>query len=180
MPPGTLTLDLKSAKTISRIRALNYDWIKQVQQYQVRGSLDGTNWTVLVDASAGDHLGWEDWPLALVSVRYVRLTGVWNSIDQFVKVSELEVYGPIGGGRRRAVAQEPLQAKVVAPAVEASVVTTVVTSEDGPEHANGWPTVDGDPSTLWTGSAAAQGWYVVVGYGTPQSVSDVQVDLAEG
>ncbi len=92
-PKGTITLDLKAEATVSRIRLLNWDWVFRAHRYTVETSSDGENWTTLLDATGEDHVGWDDWPVANQVFRYLRFTGVSNTYNQCVLVSELEVYG---------------------------------------------------------------------------------------
>ena len=94
-PPGTMMLDLKRAMRVSRIRLLNWDWVYRVHRYTLESSLNGTDWTLLADASAEDRHGWDDWPAADQTVRYLRFTGVSNSANSYVLISELEVYGEL-------------------------------------------------------------------------------------
>ena len=97
VPPRTMTLDLNATATVSRVRLLNYDWDVRVHQYQIESSPDNANWTLLVDAGAGEHCGWEDWTVAAGSVRYLRFTGLSNSTTRAVCIAEWEVYGSLAG-----------------------------------------------------------------------------------
>lgn len=90
--PGTLTLDLKTTSTLSRIRVMNPDWTPAMQRYRIEGSRDGTDWSVLADAGQGHHAGWQDWPVDGVA-RYLRFTGLSNSESSSVGLAEWEVYG---------------------------------------------------------------------------------------
>ena len=174
-PAGTMTLDLKAATTVSRIRLLNWDWGYRTHQYRIESSLDGAEWSILVDASAGEHRGWEEWTVADPSVRYLRFTGVSNSANRYVCVAELEVYGERTAGRRS------LAPEVAAvDAIEESEPVTVVTSDDvAPDYESGWAAVDGDPDTAWTGRKAGGG-YLVVGYEPTLRLKALAVDLGEG
>ena len=169
VPPGTMTLDMKAAMTVSRIRLLGWDWTHRTQGYQIESSTDGVNWTLLVDAGTPRH-GWDDWAVADASIRYLRFTGLSSSANQSVLVSELEVYGTRPGSRRAAAAAKGSAA--------AGGPATVLTS-DGPEDATGWNAVDGDAKTAWVGQKAGGG-YVVVGYEPAQTLTGLEVDLAEG
>ena len=93
VPPGTMTVDLKERYELSRVRLLNWDWIARVHRYQIEYSENGTSWTTLVDASAEDHSGWDEWILSDEMARYLRFTGLSNTVNQCVVISELEVYG---------------------------------------------------------------------------------------
>ena len=60
--------------------------------------------SILVDASAGEHRGWEEWTVADPSIRYLRFTGLSNSANQYVCIAEWEVYGwrgPLPRPKRR-------------------------------------------------------------------------------
>ena len=93
VPPGSMTLDLHATTVVTRVRVLNWDWDNQVQRYTIESSLDGTTWTnQLVDASEGEHVGWEDWPIASQPARYLRLTGLSNSANANFCIAEWEVY----------------------------------------------------------------------------------------
>ena len=167
VPPGTMTLDMKAAMTVSRIRLLGWDWTHRTQGYQIESSTDGVNWTLLVDAGTPRH-GWDDWAVADASIRYLRFTGLSSSANQSVLVSELEVYGTRPGSRRAAAKGS----------AAAGGPATVLTS-DGPKDATGWNAVDGDAKTAWVGQKAGGG-YVVVGYEPAQTLTGLEVDLAEG
>ena len=93
-PPGTLTLTLKDPSTVSRIRVLNWNWLYPVlHRYVIESSLDGTNWTVWVDAGATGRHGWDEWEVPEQATRHLRFTGLENSANQLVCVSEWEVIG---------------------------------------------------------------------------------------
>ncbi|MGD9612978.1 MAG: discoidin domain-containing protein, partial [Kiritimatiellia bacterium] len=94
VPPGTITVDLKVTSTVSRVRILTWDWVLLDHRYRIESSLDGSAWSTLVDASAEDHHGWEEWDTGDVSARYLRFHGVSSTQSKdAVAVAELEVYG---------------------------------------------------------------------------------------
>ena len=178
-PPGTMTLDLRGAMAVARVRLLNWDWVYRVHRYRIESSLDGANWSLLADASGEDHQGWDDWPVTAPAIRYLRFTGLSNSANSAVCISEWEVYGTRPAARR-----DLLSAKRDAPAAAEVVAeihpATVVTSDDGPEHTNGWAAVDGDTNTWWQGRTGAGGWYIAVGYESTLAMTNLVLDLAEG
>ena len=94
-PPGALQLDLKAEYDIARIRVLNWDWNCRVHRYSIESSVDGTNWSSLVDASAEDRAGWDEWAVE-AKARYLKFTGLSNSANRIVCIPEWEVYGPGG------------------------------------------------------------------------------------
>jgi len=181
-PPGTLTLDLQAEMDVTRVRLLGWDWVPRVQRYRIDSSPDGTNWLTLADASGEDHHGWDDWPATNGAIRYLRFVALSNSANAYVCVAEWEVWGTRPPAKRireadglKTVAAEPEFRDDPAP-----FPLAVATSDDGPEHTNGWAAVDGDTNTLWAGRAGAEGWYVAVSYDAPLVLTNVAVDLAEG
>ena len=167
-PPGTMTLDLQAATTVSRVRVLNWDWTCRFHRYVVEGSADGETWTSLADASGSDRQGWDDWAVADETVRYVRFTGLTNTYNTAVCISELEVIGTRAAGRRS------LQATVAAESEPVAVLTS-----DGPADESGWNALDGDDATAWVGQKAGGG-YLVVEYAPTLTLSGLEVDVAEG
>ncbi len=167
---GTLTLDMQAAMTVSRVRLLNWDWNYRTHRYTVESSVNGTDWTLLLDASGSGRHGWDDLPVANESIRYLRFTGLSNSVNNGICISELEVYGTRPAGRRSLKASAAGDGEPV----------TVVTSDDvAPVYASGWAALDGDPATAWTGQKAGGG-YILVGYDPALELSALEVDLAEG
>ena len=182
-PPGTITLDLNTEATVARVRLLNWNWVHRAQRYRIESSPDGTNWTLLADASAVDRQGWDDWPGGGQPIRLLRFTGLSSSANQAVVVSELEVYGTRRAARRSA---GTVKGALVEPAMldagarEPFPLTIVTSDGEGPDYTNGWAAVDGDPSTCWTGRAGAGGWYIAIGYDGTVRMTNLVVDLAAG
>ena len=177
--PGTMTLDLQGAMNVSRVRLLNWDWVYRVHRYKIEASLDGATWSLLADASGTARHGWDDWKVDSQSIRYLRITGLSNSANSTVCISEWEVYGTRPAARRDLL----LAPRETPAAVELGTEVypaTVVTSDDGPEHTNGWAAVDGDTNTWWQGRAGAGGWYIAVGYESTLAMTNLVLDLAEG
>ena len=110
-----------------------------------------------------------------------------NSVDRAVYLAEWEVYGTrIARRRWEPASDRPSGPDEAAPPPQDLVEdwpvlpATVVTSDDGPEHTNGWAAVDGDASTLWEGTPGAGGWHIAVGYESTRFVTNLVLDLAEG
>jgi hypothetical protein len=173
-PPGTMTLDLQEATTVSRIRLLNWDWSYRTHQYRIESSLDGAEWTTIVDANTSEQRGWEDWAMGGESIRYLRFTGVSNSANRYVCIAEWEVYGERTVGRR-----SPVSSKAGSVAVESKPVTVVTSDDVAPDYESGWAAVDGDPETAWVGQKAGGG-YILVGYEPTLQLKTLEVDMAEG
>ena len=179
-PRGTMTLDLNAATALSRMRLLNYDWSYRPNQYQIESSLDGTNWMPLVDASRGEHSGWEDWDVSGQSARYLRFTGLSNSVNFAVIVAEWEVYGTRSVEKQSlAPAADKPDASAPAGTVETESEPVSVLTSDGAEDETGWNALDGDDATAWVGQKVGGG-YVVVEYAPALTLSGLEVDLAEG
>ena len=171
VPPGMLTVDLKSLKNLTRVRLLTWDWTYRVNRYRLEASADGVNWTDLAPtAQTTDRQGWDNWPVTGEPVRYVRFTGLYSSANQCAALSELEIYGSAPARRSSGQVKETVAA--------ASEPVSVLTSE-GPEDETGWAAVDGDPETAWTGQKAGGG-YLVVEYAPALTLRALEVDLAEG
>ncbi len=170
-PPGAMTLDLGAARSVARVRLLNWDWNLRSHRYRIETSEDGLVWSVLADASTGEHHGWEDWAADGRAIRYLRLTGLYNSANSAVCIAEWEVYGAAPAAAASAAAVN---------VVEDPFPLTIVTSDDGPDYTNGWAAVDGDTNTCWIGRAGAGGWYIAVGYDAVWHMTNLVVDLAEG
>ena len=174
-PPGTMTLDLMSTTGVSRVRLLNWDFSYRVHRYTVESSVDGAVWTLLADASEGEHCGWEDWPAGGSAMRYLRFTALSNSANSVVCVAEWEVYGSPGPAAARSLAPG---ADSPAPAATAESEPVMVLTAAGPEDESGWAAVDGDPETAWVGRKA--GGYIVAEYAPALILSGLEVDTAEG
>ena len=177
---GTMTMDLKAVATVSRIRLLNWDWTYRNHGYKIESSQNGTAWTTLVDVSTGGRQGWDDWAVADEQIRYLRITGFTNSVDNAICIPEWEVYGT------RSVGKQSLAAAAAKPGASASAGTVVAESEpvsvltsEGAADETGWNAVDGDDATAWVGQKAGGG-YLVVEYAPALTLSGLEVDLAEG
>jgi len=92
-PPGTLTLDLRAAAIVSRVRLLGWDWTYRTQRYRIDSSCDGTNWLTFADAGGTDRHGWDDWGATNATLRYLRFVGLGDSAGVYQPVAEWEVYG---------------------------------------------------------------------------------------
>ena len=177
VPPGTMTLDLKAGMSVSRVRLLNWDWSYRAHRYTIESSADGVTWDPLVDASGSEQSGWDDWTVSAENVRYLRFTGVSNTVNQCVVVSELEVYGTRPPIRRSAVSGRLSGTAVAGVAVVESEPVAVLTS-DGPEDETGWNALDGDDATAWVGQKAGGG-YLVVEYQPTLTLAGLEVDVTE-
>jgi len=178
--PGTMILDLQDEMTVSRVRLLNWDWSFRTHCYTIESSQDGVNWSMLIDASDSDRHGWDDWIISEASIRYLRFTGVSNSLDKAICIPEWEVYGtrPAKGASASRINRSALSDAAQSVLLEGPRPISVLTS-DGPEDVMGWDAVDGDPETAWIGQSVGGG-YIVVEYGPTLELSAVEVDMLEG
>ena len=96
--PGSMTLDLKGLCEISSLRLLLYDLDNRFYEYYIEASSDNKTWTTIVDRTIGTWRDWQDIPFnPPIQVRYLRLTGTYNSSlngnNNGFHVVEWEVYG---------------------------------------------------------------------------------------
>ena len=179
--PGRMVLDLKSVTTLSRVRLLNYDWTYRPNRYWIESSLDGTNWSLLIDASAEDHTGWEDWTMSGQSVRYLRFTGLFNPESAAVCLAEWEVYGTRSVGKQHLVPaadQTCASAFAEAGSLPAEPEPVMVLTSDGLADETGWNALDGDDATAWVGQKAGGG-YLVVEYQPALTLSGLEVGVKD-
>jgi endonuclease/exonuclease/phosphatase family metal-dependent hydrolase len=169
VPPGSATLDLKAVSALARIRLLNWNWDNRYHQYKIEASTDNVSWSILVDASTGEHRGWEDWAVS-GSARYLKFTGLYNTENSGVCIAELEVYGPLPSPGRKAMGR-------ITASMESEPVS--VLTSDGTGDESGWLAVDGDSETAWVGQKAGNG-YLVVEYRPALKLSALEVDMAAG
>jgi hypothetical protein len=183
--PGTMTLDLGGLLDVTHVRLLNWDWSFRSHNYVLESSADGATWTLLADASAGRHQGWEEWPTAGGAVRYLRFTGMSNTANSAVCLAELEVWGTRSAARRRlapspstaSAAEEPMDAAGSAGAAFLESIPVTVLTSDGPADETGWNAVDGDDATAWVGQKHGGG-YVVVEYQPTLTLAGLDVDVS--
>ena len=103
------------------------------------------------------------------------MTGVSNSANQCVVVSELEVLGaPV-------VARRGVSSGTTVASQGGQVLPVLVETSDGQQDsASGWAAADGDLASVWTGTTGAGGWYIVLGYDPPLDMTNLVVHLADG
>ena len=88
-------IDLEGIYTIDKINVLCYVSATRYYLYDIYTSLDGEEWTQIVNKTAtapgtdaGDSFEFED-----VTARYVKLVGTYNSSNEGFHVKEVRVYG---------------------------------------------------------------------------------------
>ncbi|MBP7829475.1 MAG: discoidin domain-containing protein [Kiritimatiellae bacterium] len=92
--PGQMTLDLHQVGRVDRIRLLLWNLDARYYRYFIEASVDGVNWDLIVDRTAGAWQGWQDIRFGTdIVARYFRLTGTYNSMNGGFHVVEWEAYG---------------------------------------------------------------------------------------
>ncbi len=90
--PGSLTIELPTLATVSRTQLLLWDQDDRWFQYRIETSADGKVWTPAVDKSKGEWRSWQVDRFPPREARFIRLTGLHNSINTNFQVVEFEVY----------------------------------------------------------------------------------------
>ena len=179
--PGTMTLDMQEAITVSRIRVRNWDWTYRAHRYTIEASTDGESWSTVADASGEEHISWDDWAVADQSIRYLRFTALSNTANNAVCIPEWEVYGTRPEARRLIRGRQDRSLELVGIDTTSSLLLpqpiSVLTS-DGTEDDTGWNAVDGDEETAWVGQSVGGG-YIVVEYGPNLELDSLVIDVDE-
>lgn len=93
--PQSLTVELKKAKTIKKIDLFTYWDGSRYYQYTVEVSVDGKNWTSVVDASNNSEIATEDGyqhKFAAVKTKYIKVNVLSNSSNSSAHIVELRAY----------------------------------------------------------------------------------------
>lgn len=90
--PGSFTIELAKAKTVARTQVMLHDTGAQEFQYKVETSMDNANWQPAVDKSEGRWMGFQIDEFEPRTAKYVRFTGLHNSLNGYFQVVEFEVY----------------------------------------------------------------------------------------
>lgn len=85
-----LTLEMGRAYTIERLRLYLNQPDGRYYRYLIEGSLDGKDWSLLVDRSTGKHRGPQDLPIEPQAVKFIRIIGTENPEYDDLYVEELE------------------------------------------------------------------------------------------
>ncbi len=89
----SFTIELPQAATVARTQTMLWDLDGREFGYRIDTSVDGETWEPAVDKSEGDWTGRQVDRFAPREARYVRFTGLYNSVNALVQVVEFEVYG---------------------------------------------------------------------------------------
>lgn len=178
-PPGTMLLDMFAEMNVTHVRVQNWDWVPRFQNYKLEASRDGATWTLLADGSGAGRHGWDDWPVGGQPIRFLRLTALSNSVNAYVCISELEVYGTRPAAKRNLAPAVPRTVSTsAAPALWSEPVPVTVLTSEGIEDETGWNAVDGDEATAWTGQKVGGG-YLLVEYQPALELSALDVVMSE-
>lgn len=90
--PGSFTIELAEASTVARAQTMLWDLDGRHFRYRIETSLDGEHWELAVDKSEGECVGWQIDEFSARRAKYVRLTGLYNSVNDLFQVVEFEVY----------------------------------------------------------------------------------------
>ena len=90
--PGSFTIELPAEAVVARTQTMLFDTDGRVFRYRIDTSLDNVSWQPAVDKSEGDWRGWQVDRFEPRKARYVRFTGLYNSVNNLCQVIELEVY----------------------------------------------------------------------------------------
>jgi|GEM_PF-381965 len=96
--PQWWSVDLGDEYDLSQLVVINYYDDGRYYQYDIEGSLDGTNWTTLVDFNANTTPATSEgntFNLSNPSARYLRVNMNFNSINIGVHIIEFEAYGDL-------------------------------------------------------------------------------------
>jgi M6 family metalloprotease-like protein len=98
--PGAMTLDLQQVCSINSLRLLLYSTNEtdtRYYQFQIEGSSNRTNWTMLADRTSGVNQFWQELPVdPAIPLRYLRLTGTFGNASKYFEAIELEAWGKWG------------------------------------------------------------------------------------
>lgn len=95
------SVDLGAEFDLSRLVVINYYDGDRYYQYDIQGSIDGTNWTPLVDFNANTTPATSEgntFNLSNPSARYIRVNMNYNSENLGVHIIEFEAYGTLTEG----------------------------------------------------------------------------------
>lgn len=90
--------DLGDSKTVSHVAIAWYSGNTRASTFDIQVSGDDANWTtVFSGTSGGTSLKQEYFDFNNVAARYVRYLGHGNSVNTWNSITELDIFGPVGG-----------------------------------------------------------------------------------
>ncbi|MCB0466363.1 MAG: discoidin domain-containing protein, partial [Aequorivita sp.] len=96
--PQWWSVDLGDEYDLSKLVVFNYYDGIRYYQYDIQGSLNGTNWTTLVDFNTNTTPATSEgntFNLGNPSARYIRVNMNYNSVNTGVHIIEFEAYGTL-------------------------------------------------------------------------------------
>ncbi len=95
-PRGTVTIVLPRVYEIDRLRMLLYEASdNRFYRFKIESSVDGENWQIAVNKTAGQWNGWQEEIFAQpIHAKYFRITGTFCSTENQFKIMEFEAYSP--------------------------------------------------------------------------------------
>jgi hypothetical protein len=91
--PINLTLDLQNVYEIETIRFLLWAKDQRVYKYRLLTSIDSIIWNVHFDTSESGSSGWQEFCFQeRLSMRYVRIHCLWNSMNVGFHIVEMQVF----------------------------------------------------------------------------------------
>ena len=154
--PSWLTLDLGAAYALSSV---TIDWeAANAAHYQLQGSNDANNWSVLIEATGGSFGDRTDTHAVSGTFRYVRMYGLTRSVgnDWGYSIYEFKVYGSLAPSNNN-----------IALGKSATGSTTL--------QAAGLA-FDGDPTTRWESNFQTDPSWLRVDLGATYDLSAVSID----
>lgn len=90
--PCTFTLTFPEVYSIRTIKILLWDGDRRYYRYKLEGSEDGDTWTTLADKTEGRWSSWQTISFDATPLKYIRITGTYNSINSAFHIVEVEAY----------------------------------------------------------------------------------------
>lgn len=93
-PPGAMLITLKDSVEINTVRFLLWDGDPRYYQFRLEASSDaeGDQWRLLSDCTTGEFRGWQLLSIPTQKIRRFRLTGTFNSANNYFHVVEFQAF----------------------------------------------------------------------------------------
>ena len=91
-PPQTMLITLKETVDINTVRFLLWDGDPRHYCFklEVSAEAEGDHWTLISDCTKGEYRGWQLLPFSTQKVRRFKLTGTFNSANNYFHVVEFQ------------------------------------------------------------------------------------------
>ncbi|MCX8173730.1 MAG: N-acetylmuramoyl-L-alanine amidase [Thermoplasmata archaeon] len=87
-----LYIALKCNHTIRAVKTHWWDGDNRYYQYKIEVSRDNETWMEVVNKTSGEYRGWQ-WDQIDTPARFLRITGTYNSANQWYHIKELQIFG---------------------------------------------------------------------------------------